>query len=151
MPGLDERRDDIEAMVDHFCAETCRRHGLGPLEVSPLAAFACREAPWPGHVRELAHAIEAACIRAAGDRSTLILEHHIFHDGQVGEPEPADGGAPVSFQSATRRFQARYLREALERNDWNVARTGRELGLARSHLYTLLHEFRIKRDAGGIP
>lgn len=146
MPGLDERRDDIEELVEHFTAETCRRHGFAPLVVSPRARFACREATWTGNVRELAHAVEAAAIRAAGEQATAILEHHVFQDGPA-EPAGDDGGAaPITFHTATRQFQARYVREALERNDWNVARTGRDLGLARSRLYALLHEFRLKRD-----
>ena len=147
MPGLHERRGDIELLVDYFVADTCRRHGLGPLEASAGARFACREAAWPGHVRELAHALEAAAIRAAGERADLILDHHIFVDRRL-ELAPTDDEGAATFQAATRRFQARYVREALERNDWNVARTGRELGVARSHLYTLLHEYRLKRADG---
>ena len=35
--------------------------------------------------------------------------------------------------------------EALEKNDWNVAETARELDLARSHLYNLINDFDLKR------
>ena len=46
--------------------------------MSRRALAACRDSPWPGHTRQLAHAVEAAVIRASGERSTTLHEHHIF-------------------------------------------------------------------------
>jgi Nif-specific regulatory protein len=110
--------------------------------VARRALAVCREAPWPGNVRQLAHAIEAAVIRAHGDGSLVVGEHHVFPSAE--RAEGAD--APLTFQDATRRCQRRYLHEALAANDWNVAKTARELDLARSHLYTLISAFDLRRD-----
>ena len=140
MPGLAERRDDIPELVEHFCAAACKRHHLGTLTVSRRAAAACREAAWPGHVRQLEHAIEAGVIRAHGDKSDVLEAHHVFP-----EIEPADD-APLSFHESTRRHQKRVVIEALERHDWNVAETARELDLARSYVYNLIHEFELERS-----
>ena len=147
LPGLTDRRDDIPDMVEHFCAEVCRRHKLTRLNVSPRTLLACREAPWPGNARQLAHAIEAAVIRANGSGSRTLQEQHVFPE--VGGTKNADDGAEVNFQEATRRFQRRYVLEALERNDWNVAETARQLELARSHLYNLINDLGIKRTGDG--
>ena len=103
--------------------------------------LACREAPWPGHVRQLAHAIEAAVIRAHGNPSRTLMEHHVFPDA-----EPAGEDAPVTFHAATRMFQKRYVLEALERNGWNITETARQLDLARSYLYNLIGDFELRRD-----
>ena len=145
LPALSDRRDDIPELVEHFCAEVCRRHKLAPPTVSPRALLACQEAAWPGHVRQLAHAIEAAVIRAQGEGSRTLQEHHVFPEAERGDS--ADD-APVNFQEATRRFQRRYVLEALERNDWNVAETARQLELARSHLYNLINDLGLKRSDG---
>ncbi len=145
MPGLSERREDIPALVEHFCAEVCRRHKLAPMLVSQRALLACREASWPGHVRELAHTIEAAVIRAQGEPSRTLREHHVFPGAEPGD---STGDTPVTFQDATRRFQRRHVLEALERNDWNVAETARQLELARSHVYNLINEFALRREGG---
>ena len=78
MPGLAERRDDIPELVEHFCAEACKRHGFcAAVGVAPRAA-ACREAAWPGHARQLEHAIEAGVIRAQGDKGKVLEAHHVF-------------------------------------------------------------------------
>jgi transcriptional regulator with GAF, ATPase, and Fis domain len=64
LPGLAERRDDVPLIAEHLCAALCDRHGLPHLALARRTLTACREAPWPGHVRELGHALEAAVIRA---------------------------------------------------------------------------------------
>jgi Nif-specific regulatory protein len=140
MPGLAERRDDIPELVDHFCIATCKRHGFELLTVSRRAEAVCREAPWPGHVRQLEHAIEAGVIRAQGEKSRVLEAHHVFP-----EHEPRDLG-PMSFHESTRLHQKRVVREALERHDWNVAEAARELELARSYVYNLIHEFKLERS-----
>ena len=38
--------------------------------------------------------------------------------------------------------------QALEKNDWNVTETARQLDLARSHLYNLINDFELRRDGG---
>ncbi|MBP8806090.1 MAG: sigma-54-dependent Fis family transcriptional regulator [Kofleriaceae bacterium] len=143
MPGLGERRDDIPALIEHLCAETCRRHRLPTLAVSQRAIVAAREAPWPGHVRELAHAVEAATIRAHGAGSSVLHVHHLFPAAAV-DATPG----PATYQDATRQFQRRYLLEILEANDWNITQTARQLDLARAHVYNLIASLGLRSGGG---
>ena len=107
--------------------------------MSRRALVACREASWPGHTRQLAHAIEAAVIRAHGERATTLQAHHVF-------PKLArDDDAPFSLYDATRVFQRRHLRDALDRHDWNVTEAARELDLARTHLHKLIKDYDLRR------
>jgi Nif-specific regulatory protein len=141
VPGLDGRRDDIAELVEYFVAEACKRHAFPVLAVSRRALAACRHAPWPGHTRQLRNAVEAAVIRASGEKSPTLHEQHMF-------PKHAPGPEPVTLQQATWDFQRRFVREALERKGWNVAETARDLDIARSHLYNLIHDFELRRDDG---
>ncbi|HUJ58724.1 MAG TPA: sigma 54-interacting transcriptional regulator [Kofleriaceae bacterium] len=142
VPGLEARRDDIPELVEHFCAEACRRHKMTSLAVARRALVACREASWPGHTRQLAHAIEAAVIRAHGEGSTTLHEHHVF-------PNAARAAGSPTMIEATRQFQKRHVLETLERHDWNVSEAARELDLSRAHLYNLINMFELKRGSGG--
>ena len=144
LPALAERRDDIAAIAERIVADVCQRHGFAPMTLARRALLACREASWPGNIRELAHALEAAVIRAHGDSVATIGEHHIF----PGAARTEDEGAHATFHEATREFQRRYLRERLEGSNWNIAETARQLDLARSHVYTLIDTFRIERGNG---
>ncbi len=142
VPSLAERKEDIGALADRFCEIACGRHGLPRLTLSHNARRAAEAAAWPGNVRQLSHAIEAAVIRAAGADATEIGVRHLFPEAQ--EP-PASAGRPT-FQEATRRFQRELIQAALERNQWNVTDTARELDMARSHLYGLIRGLEIVRS-----
>ncbi|MCG8417316.1 MAG: sigma-54-dependent Fis family transcriptional regulator [Proteobacteria bacterium] len=142
MPSLADRTDDIPILVEHFCQKTCERHQLEQFVVSRRALVACQEATWPGNVRELANRVEAAVIRARGQDSTTLEVYHLFPD-EIANVQ--DQTQPRSFQEAMRDFQRRFVREALEGNDWNVAETARQLSIARSHLYNLIHAHKLTR------
>jgi transcriptional regulator with GAF, ATPase, and Fis domain len=81
-------------------------------------------------------------VRAHGDGSALVLEHHVFP--QTARSTRAD--APATFHEATQQFQRRYLLECLEANQWNVAETARQLELARSYVYSLISDHKLTRD-----
>nr|HEX4319171.1 sigma 54-interacting transcriptional regulator [Kofleriaceae bacterium] len=138
MPSLAERRDDVPELVEQFCADACRRHELRPLRVARRALQACADAAWPGNLRELANAIEAAVVRAHIDGSDTLGEHHVFPAAKAVDDAP-------SLHEATRQFRARYVRETLERLDWDVAEAARALDLARSHLYALIADYGLRR------
>jgi Nif-specific regulatory protein len=144
MPTLAERRQDIPILANFFCVRACERYRLPRLELSPNALRAAEATEWPGNVRELAHAVEAAVIRASGVQAAQVERDHLFPDSR-----PASSSEPpedVTFQSATRTFQAEFLRRALEENTWNVVETAKRLDLARSHVYNLIRAFGLERD-----
>src|SRR5213080_3633153 len=141
VPSLAERREDIPLLAASVCAQACQRHGLPRLELSPNALRAAESAAWPGNVRQLENAVEAAAIRAAGAHAEQVERSHLF-------PEPAAALEPetaTTFQEATRRFQARLLHDALEAQGWNVIDTARRLDLARSPVYDLIRAFGLER------
>ncbi len=142
VPALAERREDIADLAAHFCAAACERHGRAYLTLSRGAQRAVESAEWPGNVRQLAHAVEAAVIRAAGEGAVQVEPQHVFPE--ASDARPGDDG--LTFQEATRRFQARQLRQALEDAGWNVTEVARRLDLARSHVYKLIHAFGLHRS-----
>jgi Nif-specific regulatory protein len=143
VPTLAERREDIPELAAYFCRSACERHGLPRLELSHEAGRALQSAEWPGNVRQLAHVVEAATIRAAGDGVAQIERSHLFPEAAE---QPAEATAALTFQEATRRFHERLLRDTLEDTQWNVVETARRLDLARSHVYNLIRAFGLERQ-----
>jgi Nif-specific regulatory protein len=141
-PSLGERREDVIELGRYFCAQACERHRLPRVTLSPAAERALEAAEWPGNVRQLAHVVEAATVRAAAGGGRRVERAHLFPDadGQRGEPIET-----LTFQEATRRFHAKLLRETLEASGWNVVEAARRLDLARSHVYNLIRALGIER------
>jgi Nif-specific regulatory protein len=142
-PTLAERLDDIPALADYFCKAACERNELPRITLSRNVLRAMQAAEWRGNVRQLANAIEAAAIRCAGEGSQQIETAHVFPQSRE---RPAEFSHELTFQEATRQFQARLLRDTLAETGWNVVETSRRLDLARSHVYNLIRAFGLERQ-----
>jgi len=94
-------------------------------------------------VRQLANAIEAAVIRAAGEGVGRVEKIHLFPE--LGLPAGREREV-FTFQEATRRFQAGFLREVLEEAGWSVTVAAQRMDLARSHVYKLIRVFNLTRE-----
>ena len=139
IPSLEARRDDVVAIAEAALADAARRHRLPALSLSGAARAALEASEWPGNVRQLANAGEAALIRAAGEGATAIARRHVFPAlGDPSEPEE-------TFSSSTQAFQRRLLERVLAEEEWNVSRAARRLDLSRSRLNELLRGFGLRR------
>ena len=143
MPALVERRGDIAVLARALLERAGERHGLPALALSDAAVHALETAEWPGNVRQLENAVEAAAIRAAAVQATEVAPAHVFPAAQ-GAGEGADD--VLGYQEATRNFQRELLARTLRETDWNVSATARRLGLARSYVYELIASFGMKRE-----
>jgi DNA-binding NtrC family response regulator len=150
IPSLAERREDLTLLAEFFCAEACKTHGLPDLRLSVDALCAAEAAEWSGNARELAHTVEAASIRAAAEGVSQVERRHLFPPDTAAPGQESDTAPPaieiapykgLTFQEATRRFQAELLRAALEETGWNVTEAASKLDLARSHAYKLVQAF----------
>lgn len=143
VPSLAERREDIPDLLVHLCRRACERHRLPLLRVSSEARRLAEQTDWPGNVRQLANAVEAAVIRAAGEGVPAIEARHLF-PGRASA-SAADDDGPQTFQEAVHEFQRAFLQRTLEAVDWNVSEAAKRLDLARSHVYALIRSHRLER------
>jgi Nif-specific regulatory protein len=141
VPTLAERRGDVAELAAFFCTKATEHHGLPRLELSRSAIRALEAAEWPGNVRQLANTVEAAAIRAAGEGALQLERAHLFPVRPAASAEPAR----LTFQEATRRYQAELLQRTLHDSGWNVMETARRLELTRSHVYNLIRAFGLQR------
>jgi DNA-binding NtrC family response regulator len=83
IPPLDERRDDIPALVAHFAAKQPRR-----LQFDDGAIAALRAAPWPGNVRQLRNAIDRIAVMCESERVGAADVHEAVSPPSGGAGDP---------------------------------------------------------------
>lgn len=76
-PGLAERPEDLQPLVDHLLTRMGRDMPVKEIEDSAMQLL--RAHSWPGNVRELGHVLERAAI-LAGDAATLTASVIEFGD-----------------------------------------------------------------------
>jgi DNA-binding NtrC family response regulator len=58
VPSLNERREDIPLLLEHFNRRTAEEYGHAPKQITPDALQALQDYNWTGNIRELANVVE---------------------------------------------------------------------------------------------
>jgi len=61
-PSLDERKDDIPILTEHFNKQICEEHGIAEKNFSPEALLMLKDYTWSGNIREFRNVIERLII-----------------------------------------------------------------------------------------
>jgi DNA-binding NtrC family response regulator len=62
VPSLNDRREDIPLLIEHFLAEICNDYGIAKKHIEPESVSALQEYNWTGNIRELRNVVERLVI-----------------------------------------------------------------------------------------
>ena len=62
VPSLNDRRDDIPLLVEHFNAQICREYGITEKKIAAKALTSLKKLDWTGNIRELRNVVERLII-----------------------------------------------------------------------------------------
>jgi len=153
VPSLTERKDDIPTIAASFCEEICAEYSIPLKGFTTDAIKALQSLPWTGNIRELRNMIERLIILC----DKKITEEDVFTFANPGGPTSvADKHAIgsndldmeqfTSFQDFKDYSECEFITYKLEKNNWNVSKTADDLDIQRSHLYSKIEKFGLKRD-----
>ena len=129
VPPLRERPEDIIPLANHFLKILRARHRRGPRRFSTEARRLMRAYPWPGNVREVMNAVEAAIIAAEGD----VAEPRHLPIRQGGTLEQMVASA-AGRRTSLAALEEAYIAEILRLTRGNKSRAAAVLGISRKTL-----------------
>ena len=62
VPALDDRKEDIPLLINHFVEYICQEQGTKTKSFSPEAITALQQRSWPGNIRELRNVVDRLII-----------------------------------------------------------------------------------------
>ena len=130
LPALEDRREDVPLLANHFLARLAERYGRPRLAFSPDALEALVVAPWPGNVRQLLNAVEQTVALATTDVIPASLVRQAIDAGQNEQRRTLD--------EARKGFERDYLVRILKVTAGNVTQAARLAGRNRTEFYRLL-------------
>jgi DNA-binding NtrC family response regulator len=69
VPALNERRDDIPLLIEHFAAKIANEQGTAVKSFSKAAIHLLQEYDWTGNIRELRNVVERLIILGGNEIS----------------------------------------------------------------------------------
>jgi two-component system, NtrC family, response regulator HydG len=143
MPPLRERGPDVLMLARHFVCVFAARHQKRVGDLHPDLIRLIQRHSWPGNIRQLAHAMEAAVLHAAGSQiRPADVPPRILHR-EVGSDTLAQR---YSFYGTESEERAQ-IEEALRTHRGNLTRAARSLGMARNTLKSRISALRDGRRA----
>lgn len=140
VPVLQERREDIPLLAQHFIEKMHRKQGL-PLRELPEDSIAALQAMrWPGNIRQLRNVIERVLILAEDSGPIRPAELEPVNEGIEGSEGLALGPqiTSLALREARELFEREYLVTQIARFGGNISRTAQFVGMERSALHRKL-------------
>jgi DNA-binding NtrC family response regulator len=126
-------------------------------KINDSAMNALKGLPWTGNVRELHNMIERLIILS--DKSITENDVVAFANPTGGTNIGATNGITngtqtnsntnyekfTNFQDYKDFAEKEFIKYKLEKNNWNVSKTADDIEIQRSHLYSKIEKFGLKR------
>jgi DNA-binding NtrC family response regulator len=142
LPSLRERKDDIPELARALIARHLKRRDVPADMIAPETIAALQAYDWSGNVRELANALEHACILADQD---VIRPEYLPNSvlrGAAGANEVAIPVATVAMPTTSktlREIEMEVIYRVLDKHKGDKPKAAAELGIALKTLYNKLN------------
>jgi DNA-binding NtrC family response regulator len=129
LPTLQERREDILPLAEHFLKKYAEENNKSIKNFSPEVVEFMLNYSWPGNVRELENMIERGVILSQNNEISLAeIPQDIIH------PTPVEG---KTIETVIRN----HILNILEETGGNISKASEILGIRRTTLYNKLKKY----------
>lgn len=140
LPSLRERKDDIPDLARALIARHLKKRDVPGDMFAPETIEILKRYDWSGNVRELANALEHACILA--DQGTILPEHlpnSVTRQAAVAGTVPAATVAMPQAAKTLREIEMETIYQVLDKHKGDKPKAAAELGIALKTLYNKLN------------
>ncbi len=142
MPRLTERKEDIDALINHFVEKFSQEHGTGKKIITEDGMDFLKQYPWPGNIRELKNIIERVVIMVTTEEiNSADVKKNLSSGGKDHTKDiNVTGGSLKDNRDA---FEKEYIIASLKKNEGNISVTAKELDIERTNLHRKIKQYNI--------
>ncbi|MFQ6084204.1 MAG: sigma-54-dependent transcriptional regulator [Candidatus Aminicenantia bacterium] len=139
LPKLKERKEDIPLLVEHFLTKYGLESGRGKKSMSPEAMDLMTKYDWPGNVRELENIIE---------RLVILCKDKIIKPKDLPQTIVKESKREYKVftpNKSLKEIEKQYISDVLKKNNWNISKSAKVLGIERMTLYNKIKKYNLKK------
>ncbi len=136
VPPLRKRGQDILLLANHFIKIYSDRYSKSSVELSKKAQEKLLQYHYPGNVRELQYSIERAVIMAESNR---LEESDIIFSPLENSSSKEEEPRALKLEEVEKST----ILKVIEKNNGNISKASKELGITRTALYRRLSKYDI--------
>ena len=145
IPSLEDRREDIPLLINHFVSQFHIEQGLPVREISEDALAFLQTMQWPGNIRQLRNLIERVLILGV-DKDSIKVAEFVSKEEKATEKIGVNMDpnlASLPLRDAREHFERDYLLLQINRFGGNISKTASFVGMERSALHRKLKSLNI--------
>ncbi|RVV99845.1 sigma-54-dependent Fis family transcriptional regulator [Mesobaculum littorinae] len=145
VPSLEDRREDIPELADHFIDQFNKTQGLPARPLGEDAVAQLQTMIWPGNVRQLKNVIERVLILGPdkGEIGPNEIPGNDTQPDEEGRVVLSGSLATLPLREARELFEREYLLTQINRFGGNISRTATFVGMERSALHRKLKSLNV--------
>jgi two-component system NtrC family response regulator len=129
LPPLRERGNDVIEIAEHLVSVFSKELSIATKKFTKQAIEAMKVHDWPGNVRELQNRIKRALVLSEGPN---------INASELELGLPSESSSKLTLKEAKEEVEREIIARALEKNNRNISKTARALGISRPTLYELM-------------
>ncbi|HPW85878.1 MAG TPA: sigma-54 dependent transcriptional regulator [Chitinophagales bacterium] len=144
VPSLNQRKDDIPSLTEHFLDEICGDYGIPVKKIEQDAIEALQARNWTGNIRELRNVVERLVIMSD---KTITKQDVIDYSGPGGKAESKgiDFDKFANLQQLQDYVERSFIEYKLDNNSWNTSKTADDIGVSRKQLEEKMESLGLKK------
>ncbi len=144
VPSLNERKDDIPVLADHFLNEICGDYGIPVKKIEKDALESLQARNWTGNIRELRNVVERLVIMS---EKTITKQDVIDYSGPSSKAENKgiDFDKFANLQQLNDYVERSFIENKLDKNSWNVSKTADDISMSKKALEEKLESLGLKK------
>ncbi len=148
VPSLEERREDIPLLANHFLAQTAQKENKKARRFHHKLLQFMVHRKWPGNIRELESFVERLVALAPREQEVLgenLLQGEILEEYREYQENGESYELRLSLDEQLARYESRLIRQALEQCHWNQSEAARRLQISEQRLRYRMKKLNIHR------
>lgn len=144
VPSLNQRKDDIPVLTEHFLNEICSDYGTPVKKIDNDALETLQARNWTGNIRELRNVVERLVIMS--DKK-ITKQDVIDYSGPSSKTDNKgiDFDKFANLQQLNDYVERSFIENRLDKNSWNVSKTAEDIGLSKKALEDKLENLGLKK------
>lgn len=133
VPSLDERREDIPLLANHFLNKFAAEQGKNTENFHEELIEYMRQRHWPGNIRELENFVERLVTLTAPDSNMIdidLLPVEFRKDWLKRKEAAGFKSAKRPLEESLRELEETLIYQALNENNWNRSKAARQLKIS---------------------
>ena len=144
VPSLNQRKDDIPMLSEHFLQEICGEYGVPTKKIEKDAVEALQARNWTGNIRELRNVVERLIIMSG---KSITKQDVLDYSGPNKKIEQAgiDFDRFANLQQIQDYTERSFIEHHLDKNDWNISKTAEQIGATKKQLEEKMENLGLKK------